>query len=104
MSDLPNVEGVRDPAAQENLRFLQERSLLPKVGDLLLVTGDVTRPGWLPCPTPPAKTPISRAQYPEYMLQVGTVYGAGNGTTTVDLPPMGGTEPLAQQTWIVRVK
>lgn len=101
---LPNIGNVKDPGSAENFRYIDERTLLPQVGDLALVSSDVTRPGWLPCPTPPALAPISRAQYPDYMISVGTMYGPGNGTTTVDLPPCGGTEPLAQQTWIVRVK
>lgn len=96
---------VQDPAAQENFDHISDKALLPEIGDVILASGNLNRAGWMVCPPSggPA-APISREIYREYYLTVGTIYGPGNGTTTVDLPPIGGLEPLAVQTYLVRVK
>lgn len=96
---------VQDSAAQENFDQISDRSLLPEIGDVVLASANTSRPGWMVCPPSGGPTaPISRTAYREYFLAVGTMYGPGNGTTTVDLPAIGGLEPLAVQTYLVRVK
>lgn len=99
------IARVADPAAQENFDHLADKSLLPEIGDVLLASGNLNRPGWKVCPPSGGPTaPISRTTYREYFLAVGEMYGPGDGLTTVDLPAIGGLEPLAVQTFIVRVK
>jgi hypothetical protein len=99
------INRVQDPGAQENFDHIAEKSLVPEIGDVLLASGNLNRPGWMVCPPSGGPTaPISRTTYREYFLMVGTMFGPGDGSTTVDLPAIGGLEPLAVQTYIVRVK
>lgn len=97
---LPRLGDIRDPATAENLRYMDEHSLLPDIGSIIL---------WPTLSPPPAwkaadHSAISRVNFPELFSVFGTSYGTGDGSTTFNLPDMAGTEPLAQQTWIVRCK
>jgi microcystin-dependent protein len=49
-------------------------------------TGAATPSGWLEADG----SPVSRSQYPELFTAIGTTYGAGNGSTTFNLPDLRG--------------
>lgn len=97
---LPNLSGVKDPAARDNFDYFDERSLYPQLGDLQLVGGNTQRPNWRVADG----AAVSRAAFAELFRTIGTQEGAGDGSTTFNLPDAVGTEPTANTTWIVRVK
>jgi microcystin-dependent protein len=54
------------------------------IGTMLTFAGSVTPPGWLRADG----AAISRSTYSALFAALGTVYGAGNGTTTFNLPDL----------------
>jgi microcystin-dependent protein len=91
---------VADPAARENFDYITERTLVPELGDCILASTNTTRPGWLPADG----RAVSRTTYRDLFLTIGTMHGAGDGTSTFNLANLDGQEPLAVQTYIQRVK
>lgn len=63
-----------------------------EVGDIKITARAAAQPGWILC----NGSPISRITYSSLFLQIGTLYGIGNGSTTFNLPdsrsrfPIGG--------------
>lgn len=55
-----------------------------KVGSIILLGGDDVPTGYLAIPT--AATEISRTTYARLFAKLGTKWGAGNGTTTFNIP------------------
>lgn len=55
-------------------------------GGVMPFAGSVPPPGWLLADG----SEVSRAQYPELFAVIGTTYGAGNGTSTFNLPDLRG--------------
>jgi len=64
----------------------------PPIGSMTMFAGWTDRPpaGWLPCDG----RALVRADYPALFSLLGTNYGAGNGTTTFNLPNMLGRFPV----------
>ena len=57
------------------------------------MTGASTAPvGWLLCDG----SAVSRSVYSALFAAIGTTYGAGNGTTTFNVPSMGGRMPIGE--------
>jgi microcystin-dependent protein len=53
------------------------------VGDIIMIAGNNTiRDGWLECDG----RAVSRAMFPDLFDAIGTTYGAGDGSTTFNLP------------------
>lgn len=59
-------------------------SALVPVGTLLWFAGGFPPTGWLECDG----SLLSRSQYSRLFAVIGTLYGAGNGTTTFKLPDL----------------
>lgn len=75
------------PASEmANLLKGDDRLALVPPGSLFYTLGDVVPPGFLE----PNGGVISRAAYPELFAVIGTSYGAGNGSTTFNLPDLRG--------------
>lgn len=55
-------------------------------GGVMPFTGSTPPPGWLIADG----SEVSRTQYPDLFAVIGTTYGAGNGTTTFNLPDLRG--------------
>jgi microcystin-dependent protein len=55
-------------------------------GTITAFGGPTPPPGWLPADG----SEVSRTQYPDLFVAIGTTYGAGNGTTTFNLPDLRG--------------
>lgn len=51
-------------------------------GSVIPFAGSTTPSGWMVCDG----TAVSRTLYPDLFTAIGTTYGAGNGTTTFNLP------------------
>jgi len=66
---------------------------LREIGEIALLGGGGSRPLWLPCDG----AAVSRTTYAALFAQIGTKYGAGNGTTTFNVPNMGGRSPVGIQ-------
>lgn len=58
-----------------------------KVGFVELYAGSVAPTGWLLCDG----SAVSRTTYSVLFALIGTMYGAGDGTTTFNLPNLSGT-------------
>lgn len=59
-------------------------------GDIKLSACQNPPSGWLLCDG----SAISRAEYPKLFMAIGTLYGAGDGTTTFNLPNLKGRVPV----------
>lgn len=76
-------------------------NLLLPVGAVLPFAGDAAPTGWLVCDG----SSISRTDYVDLYAYIGTKYGAGNGSTTFNIPDMrdefirgaSGTRPVGNQ-------
>jgi microcystin-dependent protein len=55
-----------------------------------------TPPGWMPCDG----WEIDRTQYTDLFAVIGTYYGAGNGTTTFNIPNWFGMVPVHRGDWM----
>ncbi|RYG61715.1 MAG: tail fiber protein [Alphaproteobacteria bacterium] len=60
--------------------------MLVPTGAVMPFAGSAAPTGWLMC----AGQPVSRSDYANLYVRLGTAYGAGNGTTTFNLPDMRG--------------
>lgn len=56
------------------------------VGDVKMVATNFAPPGWLKC----NGATVSRTQYPDLFAAIGTRFGAGDGSTTFNLPDLRG--------------
>ena len=65
-------------------------SLLPPTGSITMYGGSAAPPGWLRC----NGAEVSRTSYLSLFQTIGTQYGAGNGSTTFNLPNLQGKFPL----------
>ena len=95
------TEGTGNGSVEEVRRKIQnslvrEENMLP---ELLLPVGVVfaygssTAPnGWLSC----LGQEVYRGDYPDLFAVIGTTYGAGNGTTTFNLPDLAGRVVVGQ--------
>ena len=69
------------------------------VGDVKAIAGSSLPSGWLYCDG----TAISRNGFPQLFAELGVKFGAGNGSTTFNLPDMRATGPVAATTAPVTV-
>lgn len=67
-----------------------EPGLLPPVGSLMPYAGATAPTGWLLCDG----SAVSRSTFGNLFAVCGTTYGAGNGTTTFNLPDLRGRVPV----------
>lgn len=68
-------------------------------GIVLPYAGSIVPDGWLLCDG----TAVSRATYDELFTQLSTTYGAGDGSTTFNLPDLRGKMPLGVGTGSITV-
>lgn len=66
------------------------------VGDIMMRSHAIIDPKWLQCDG----TELSRETYSDLFSEIGEMYGAGNGTTTFNIPDFRGRVPMAQGTGI----
>ena len=59
-------------------------------GDIKAVAHGVIDPGFMACDG----SAVSRAAYPALFAKIGTIWGAGDGSTTFNLPDMRGRAPI----------
>ena len=60
------------------------------VGDIIMTGSATARTGWLLCDA----TAYSRTTYADLFAAIGTTYGAGDGSTTFNVPDMRGRVPV----------
>lgn len=94
------ISTVAEPGARENFQYIEERTLLPQLGFVVLAPSGAVPAGWRAADG----APVGRDEFRDLFISIGTTYGPGDGTTTFNLPDLAGLEPLAQQTYIVRVR
>lgn len=73
------------PASTWSSEQIKNRASAP-VGAILAIAVQTTPEGWFEC----NGASISRTQYTELFAAIGTTYGAGNGSTTYNLPDLRG--------------
>lgn len=78
----PNNGGAKDPISNPDYwqSFVSRFSGSP--GDIKLAAYSTPPTGWLKC----NGAAVSRTTYADLFAAIGTTYGAGNGTTTFNLP------------------
>ena len=86
------VAVVRDEICQKNWDAI--KALLPNTGDLKMGAYANPDPGWLLCDG----TAVSRTTYKALFDKIGTTYGAGDGSTTFNLPDFRGRAPAGSGT------
>ena len=79
-SDYEQVLDLIDIATRE----IMEAATLTPIGTVALWPGVVPPDGWLTC----QGQELSRTTYAELFSAIGTLWGAGNGTTTFNIPDM----------------
>lgn len=62
------------------------------VGTVVPFAGTTAPPGWFLC----YGQAVSRSTYSDLFTRIGTNYGAGNGTTTFNIPHLGGRVPVGK--------
>lgn len=83
---------------RETFQTVTQQAFLPSSGGL--AAGDTVSGAWAQCPTGTIAadgSAVSRAQYPALFAAAGTQFGAGDGSTTFNLPlvpSVGGSTPL----------
>lgn len=96
------TEGTGNGSVQEIRRKIEnsvvrEENLFPPemlmpVGVVLPYVSSVAPNGWLNC----EGQELYRGDYPALFAVIGTIYGAGNGTTTFNLPDLAGRVVVGQ--------
>jgi len=93
LANLPAPDGA-DPArnGDDQLRALAAAldQLVAHAGDLKATARATAPAGWLMCDG----AAVSRTTYAGLFAAVGTTYGAGNGTTTFNVPDLRGRVPV----------
>lgn len=69
-----------------NVSELKTNQISTLVGTVAFFALDAAPDGWLQCDG----SAISRELYPELFAAIGTNYGSGNGSTTFNIPTLGG--------------
>lgn len=69
-------------------------SLLPPTGSVTIYAGLTIPAGWLEC----NGQAVLRATYPSLYANINTAYGAGDGSTTFNIPDLRGRMPLGEVT------
>lgn len=85
--------GVDGSAVTTSLDY--KVSILVPTGAIIPYAGSTAPAGWLLCNT---ATPVSRSTYAALFAVIGTTYGAGNGSTTFNLPFLSGRAPIGAGT------
>lgn len=67
-----------------------EKQISPLIGEIKIYAGAITPDGWALC----NGAPISRTYYSALFAVIGTTYGAGDGSTTFNLPDLRNRFPL----------
>lgn len=83
---------LRRIVALENRRTILPTAALPPAGAVSQFAGAVAPDGWLLCDG----SAVSRTTYARLFAVIGTTYGAGNGTTTFNLPNLKGRVPVGR--------
>lgn len=68
-------------------------------GDIKMAAGSAPQTGWLLCDN----SAVSRTTYSALFALIGTTYGAGNGTTTFNVPDLRGRAPIGAGTGIEHI-
>lgn len=74
----------------EDLYTFEAVGMTAVVGSAMQYFGSTAPDGWLFC----NGSAVSRATYADLFAAIGTVYGAGDGSTTFNLPDMRGRAPI----------
>ena len=77
---------VADSVVWENVSGRPDLSALIPPGTIIHYAGRTVPSGWLIC----NGTNVSRTDYAALFAAIGTIYGAGNGSTTFGLPNLNG--------------
>lgn len=72
---------------------------LAPAGSVLPYAGSAAPTGWLLC----QGQAVSRTTYADLFAAVGTTYGVGDGTTTFNVPDMGGRVPAGKESAATRL-
>jgi microcystin-dependent protein len=93
---LGSVEEIRNKIQNSVVR---EENMAPElffvpVGAVIAYGSSTAPEGWLNC----LGQEVYRGDYPDLFAVIGTTYGAGNGTTTFNLPSLAGRAVVGQGT------
>jgi microcystin-dependent protein len=85
---------LNDPTAGPDAKIAAITSVVSPIGKIDMFGMTSLPSGWLLCDG----TAVSRTTYAALFAIIGTVWGAGNGTTTFNLPRLSGRSPVATGT------
>ncbi len=91
-----SVEEIRRKIQNSLVREenMQPELLFVPVGAVIAYGSSTAPEGWLSC----IGQEVYRGDYPDLFAVIGTTYGAGNGTTTFNLPSLAGRVVVGQGT------
>lgn len=89
-------EAVIGVLVEGALHFTQSYLGIP-IGAMMAYASDIIPPGWLLCDG----AAVSRTEYPTLFDRVGTNYGAGDGSTTFNVPDKN-LAPYEVDNWIIK--
>ena len=72
--------------------FKEQCSVVAPIGAVVTYAGNVAPSGWLLC----YGQAVSRTTYAKLFVVCGTKYGAGNGSSTFNLPDLRGRRPFGK--------
>ena len=79
-------------AKNEGLTNYMPEFAMPLIGTIQMYAGATAPNGWFLC----NGQAISRTTYADLFAVIGTTYGSGNGSTTFNLPNLGGRIPIGR--------
>ena len=91
-----NTAAANGAAAEVQTLLLQIRAYIEPVGSLKLWPAATPPGGWFSCDG----QELPRTVHAELFAVIGTAWGAGNGSTTFNLPNLAGLTPVHRGGWI----
>lgn len=92
--DLDGIEG--DLQYQLQVQASELEADMAYIGEIRMRTHAVIDPKWIQCDG----NELSRTVYSDLFSEIGTIFGAGDGSTTFNIPDFRGRVPMSQGTGV----
>jgi len=84
------VENARNALSVMFYDYLEQVVDLPTVGDIKMIASNAVPSRWIECDG----SAIDRVTYAKLFAKIGTTYGAGDGSTSFNVPDFGNRSPM----------
>lgn len=84
------VENARNALSTMFYDYLEQVVDLPTVGDIKMIASNAVPTRWIECDG----SAIDRVTYAKLFAKIGTTYGAGDGSTSFNVPDFGNRSPM----------